>query len=111
MIFIFIILAPQTTGIPGFGKSGKMCQPKKIYKPPDLPRNFKPIHVHASQKVAPPTDESNHQDKPKRLNASERSEILGETPHFSEYSQYNRVLVFSDSILAEPVERLPGLTP
>ena len=98
MMFIFIILAPQTTGIPGFGKSGKMSQPKKIYKPPDLPRNFKPIHVNASRKVAPPTDESNQQDKPKRLNASERSEILGETPHFSEYSKYDHFLVLFGSV-------------
>ena len=82
-------VAPQSSGIPGFGKSGKMCKPKKIYHPPELPRNFKPIHKNAqtfsSEKEPSSSDATGYEQKPKRLDANDRSAVLGETPHFSEY--------------------------
>ena len=88
MISLFV--AAQSSGIPGFGKSGKMCKPKKIYHPPELPRNFKPIHKNAAQtfsseKATSSSDSKGHEQKPKRLDANDRSAVLGETPHFSEY--------------------------
>ena len=66
-----------------------MCKPKKVYHPPELPRDFKPVHKPAEQTVgfggvAAPSGLSTLGQKPKRLDANERSTVLGETPHFSE---------------------------
>ena len=84
--------AAQPAEIPGFGKSGKMCQPKKIFPPPELPRDFRPVHKMASHSQpgtsgqAPPVPGSASQQdgRRERLDANKRSAVLGETPHFSE---------------------------
>ncbi|XP_053557515.1 G patch domain-containing protein 1 [Bombina bombina] len=83
----------------GFCKTAESTPPKKIYSPPELPRDYRPVH-HFRPVLTPaiqnspalqalltisqtasskPTDESQKQSR-HHLNSSKRRELLGETP-------------------------------
>ena len=74
----------------GFTLSSKPLTQKKVFKPPTLPRHFRPFHHFKKKQSEPATqpgvDLSELMTQPRRkepLNAVDRGLILGETPIFS----------------------------
>lgn len=60
----------------GFTLSGKKLPPRKIFPPPHLPSNYKPLHTFRKEDTAPVSHTNTEQD------AVSRGLTLGETPVF-----------------------------
>lgn len=60
----------------GFTLSGKKLQPRKIFPPPHLPRDYKPVHVFEKEDTDLTVPSKTEQD------AVSRGLTLGETPVF-----------------------------
>lgn len=70
----------------GFVSAKNQLERKKVYNPPELPRDFKPIHVIKQSRFSPQAEPENMEGNYKRkglgrhdLNAESRSVILGES--------------------------------
>lgn len=63
----------------GFTLSGKKLPPRKIFPPPHLPSNYKPLHTFRKEDTAPVSHTNTEQD------AVSRGLTLGETPVFGKY--------------------------
>lgn len=63
----------------GFTLSGKKLPPRKIFPPPHLPSNYKPLYTFRKEDSAPVSHTNTEQD------AVSRGLTLGETPVFGKY--------------------------
>ncbi|XP_029055701.2 G patch domain-containing protein 1 [Osmia bicornis bicornis] len=74
----------------GFALASAKLQHKKIFPPPELPKDFMPMHTVRKSRFYPPTDNiprAIENGKRKELTAADRARILEETPSSKKLSE------------------------
>ncbi len=83
-----LYLSPEGSAavLDGFTAAEKKLQPKRVYRPPQLPRGYRPGQSNlptqppGGSSVAPPPQPTAVRMKWKKMDAGKRAAMLGETP-------------------------------
>ncbi|XP_012055492.1 PREDICTED: G patch domain-containing protein 1 homolog [Atta cephalotes] len=91
----------QTDCLDNFTHAKERLESKKVFKPPELPKNFAPVHAIRKSRFYPPITTSVENKRREPLNATDRARILEDPDECSEKPQASSSTSVASNIISK----------